>query len=128
MARSPAQKRYAEKHAAELREKNLAYKALPAVKRARTERDAEQRNQRNSLLGWRWLAWSSRRKATGFEKGSLSFVDAGGLDDPHFVFSYQGTRRVERLREELPKWRGMFPAGRKAVQSPGSVDPRGVQI
>jgi hypothetical protein len=94
--RTSAQKRYAEKNAALLREKNLAYKAQPDVQARRAERDARNRNQRNSDLGWLWLSWSAhfRRRLT-VDYGQLSIVNAEQLAAPRFVFIHRGKRSVD---------------------------------
>lgn len=93
--RTAAQKRYAEKNRELLRAKDMRRNHHNPV------RDAENKNQRNSILGWRWLGW--RRKPSSLYFG-LAIVNAEALDNPCFTFIHGGKRCREHLRSPLPCW------------------------
>jgi hypothetical protein len=101
--RTAAQQRYYEKNKERLDRESRERKQLPEAKAERTRRDAENRNQRNSILGWRWMKWSEmfNQKLT-FDYGQLSIVNAAELSNPKFVFLYRGVRREETLCNDLP--------------------------
>jgi hypothetical protein len=92
-----AQKRYAGKNKELLREKDTRQN------HHNPERDAENRNQRNSDLGWKWMHWSELfRKRLVFNYKELSLLNERELDNPEFIFIYGGKRTCENLRSPLP--------------------------
>jgi hypothetical protein len=103
MARTPAQQRYADKNRERLNAESRARKQRPEVKAARALRDDEQRNERNSVLGWRWFRFSEMlRHRLTFDYRQLSIVNGQELSNPAFTFVYRGQRRHEHLFERLP--------------------------
>jgi hypothetical protein len=95
--RTAAQKRYAEKNRQLLRARDTRRN------HHNPERDAVNRNQRNSDLGWRWMAWSAHfRKRLTFDYKELKIISLKVLENPHFTFKYRGTKCYENLFSDLP--------------------------
>jgi hypothetical protein len=102
--RTAAQKRYAEKNKELLRSKDTRKNHHNPV------RDAENRNQRNSDLGWRWMAWSAHfRKRLTFDY-ELKIVSLKVLENPSFTFIYGGKRCSENLFSPLPSFCSSKPS------------------
>lgn len=105
MARTAAQTRYVLRHKAKLADRQKAYRATQAYRARRRANDAQNRNQRNSDLGWRWMAWSERfRKNEAFEVGVLSLVNLSAIENPQFIFIHRGKRSRDTLHDPLPSW------------------------
>lgn len=96
--RTASQQRFYLRNKERLDRESKERKQLPEVKEARAKRDAGNRNQRNSDLGWRWMKWGEmfKQKLT-FDYGQLSIVNAAELASPKFIFIYRGIRREEKL-------------------------------
>jgi hypothetical protein len=103
--RTAAQQRYYLRNKARLDEESRLRKQRPEVKAARAQRDALNRNQRNSDLGWLWLGWSAmfKRQLT-FDYGQLSLVNMQELENPRFKFVYRGRKTCENLCAPLPSF------------------------
>lgn len=95
--RTAAQIRYYEKNKAAIRAKDQR------KNHHNKHKDAENRNQRNSILGWRWAAWSKRGKLT-MDYESLSLISRHELEQPFYIFELRGSKRKETLFEPLPQW------------------------